>query len=69
MGALVALAGLAFALTDVVWLLVLAAFIGVISPGGSDVGSSLALEQAALAQTGRPDPRTAVFAWGNLIGV
>ena len=67
MGALMALSGLAFALTDVVWLLVLAAFIGVISPGGGDVGSSLALEQAALAQTVSPVHRTAVFAWGNLI--
>lgn len=65
--ALMASAGLIFALTDSIWLLVIAAFIGVISPGGGDVGSSLALEQAAMAQTVRDAHRTAVFAWGNLV--
>ncbi|MCC6175273.1 MAG: MFS transporter [Chloroflexi bacterium] len=65
--ALMASAGLIFALTDSVWLLVIAAFIGVISPGGGDVGSALALEQAAMAQTVRGEHRTTVFAWGNLV--
>lgn len=65
--ALMASAGLIFALTDSIWLLVIAAFIGVISPGGGDVGSALALEQAAMAQTVRDAHRTAVFAWGNLV--
>jgi len=66
-GVLMAFAGLVFALTDAVWLLLAAAFIGVISPGGGDVGSSLALEQAAMAETVRPVHRTAVFASGNLV--
>lgn len=66
-GVLMAFAGLVFALTDEVWLLLAAAFIGVISPGGGDVGSSLALEQAAMAETVRPVLRTAVFASGNLV--
>lgn len=66
-GGLVAFAGAAFALTDALWLLLLAAFIGVISPGGGEVGSSLALEQAALAETLPAARRTAVFAWANLV--
>ena len=65
--ALMTSAGLIFALTDLVWLFVIAALIGVISPGGGDIGSSLALEQAAMAQTVRGAHRTAVFAWGNLV--
>ena len=66
-GFLMALSGVTFALTDVAWLLLVAAFVGVMSPSGSDVGSSLALEQATLAQVVRPADRTAVFAWGNLV--
>lgn len=66
-GGLMAAAGAAFALTDAFWLLLLAAFIGVLSPGGGDVGSTLALEQAALAQILPPDARTGVFAWTNLV--
>ena len=66
-GLLMTLSGAAFALTDAIWLLVVAAFVGVVSPGGSDVGSSLALEQAAMAQTVPPADRTAVYGWGNLV--
>lgn len=66
-GGLMALAGAAFALTDALWLLLLAAFIGVISPGGGEVGSALALEQAALAETLPATRRTEVFAWANLV--
>ena len=66
-GGLMALAGVVFAFTDALWLLLLAAFIGVISPGGGEVGSSLALEQAALAEALPATRRTAVFAWANLV--
>lgn len=66
-GVLMAISGVTFALTDAAWLLLIAAFVGVMSPGGSDVGSSLAREQATLAQVVRPGDRTAAFAWGNLV--
>jgi MFS family permease len=49
--ALMAIAGIAFALTSVVALLILAATIGVISPTGNEVGPFLAVEQAALSET------------------
>ena len=54
--ALMAIAGVAFALTSVVALLILAATIGVISPTGNEVGPFLAVEQAALSET-TPDAR------------
>jgi MFS family permease len=43
-------AGVLFALTDRVTLLLTAAIIGVISPSGYEVGPFLAVEQAALSQ-------------------
>lgn len=67
MGLLMVLAGVVFALTNALWLLILAGFVGVITPGGGEVGSSLALEQAALAQAIPPLKRTSVYAWANLI--
>src|SRR5262249_16579962 len=45
---LMAGAGIAFASTHKLWLLVLAATIGVISPSGNEVGPFLPVEQAAL---------------------
>ncbi|HTE86188.1 MAG TPA: MFS transporter [Dehalococcoidia bacterium] len=66
MGLLMLLAGVVFALTDALWLFMLAGFLGVITPGGGEVGSSLALEQAALAQVIPPVKRTSVYAWANL---
>jgi MFS family permease len=65
---LMVIAGVAFALTDWVPLLILAATIGVISPTGNEVGPFLAIEQAALAQTVPDVRRTATFAWYNLVG-
>jgi MFS family permease len=65
---LMVLAGVVFALTDWVPLLILAATIGVISPTGNEVGPFLAIEQAALAQTVPDERRTATFAWYNLVG-
>ena len=61
-------AGVAFALTDWVPLLILAATIGVLSPTGNEVGPFLAIEQAALSQTIPDARRTATFAWYNLVG-
>ncbi|HEY8438116.1 MAG TPA: MFS transporter [Candidatus Limnocylindrales bacterium] len=61
-------AGIAFALTSSVPLLILAATIGVISPTGNEVGPFLAVEQAALSQATPDARRTPTFAWYNLAG-
>jgi MFS family permease len=65
---LMALAGVAFALTDHFWLLLAAGTVGVISPSGNEVGPFLSVEHAALAQAVPAERRTAVFAWHNLAG-
>jgi MFS family permease len=61
-------AGILFAVTDKVALLVIAAIIGVISPSGYEVGPFLPVEQAALSQIVPDRTRTQVFAWYNLVG-
>jgi MFS family permease len=66
--ALMTAAGLAFAATDRLWLLVVAGAIGVISPSGQEVGPFLPIEQAALAQVVPDRARTDVFAWYTLAG-
>jgi MFS family permease len=65
--ALMMLAGLVFALTDHVGLLVAAAVLGTVSPSGKDVGPFLALEQAMIPSTTSDERRTAVFAAYNLV--
>ncbi len=65
---LMVLAGLAFLVSRDLWVLVLTATIGVISPSGNEVGPFLAVEQAALSQTVADRQRTRVFAWYNLAG-
>ncbi|HEV7809883.1 MAG TPA: MFS transporter [Candidatus Limnocylindrales bacterium] len=65
---LMAVAGIVFALTNSLPLLILAATIGVISPTGNEVGPFLAVEQAALSQATPDRRRTPVFAWYNLAG-
>ena len=66
--ALMIVAGVVFAFTSWVPLLILAGAIGVISPTGNEVGPFLAVEQAALIQTVPDTRRTATFAWYNLVG-
>ena len=66
--ALMATAGLAFALTRSVWLLALAGTIGVISPSGHEVGPFLSIEQAALSHVVTDRTRTGVFAWYAFAG-
>jgi len=61
-------AGVLFALTGNFLLLLLAAIIGVISPGGNEVGPFLPIEQAALTQIVPGEKRTQIFAWYNLLG-
>jgi len=66
--ALMAAAGIAFAFTRQMWLLVVAGTIGVVSPSGQEVGPFLSIEQAALAQVVPGRARTDVFAWYTLAG-
>lgn len=61
-------AGIAFAFTRQMWLLVVSGTIGVISPSGQEVGPFLSIEQAALSQVVSNRARTNVFAWYTLAG-
>jgi MFS family permease len=61
-------AGVAFAFTHDMWLLVVAGTIGVISPSGQEVGPFLPIEQAALSQVVADRERTHAFAWYTLTG-
>jgi MFS family permease len=65
---LMAAAGLTFASTNSLWLLILAGTIGVISPSGGEVGPFLSIEQAALSHVVSDRTRTNVFAWYTLTG-
>jgi MFS family permease len=65
---LMAGAGVAFASTRNLWLLLLAGTIGVISPSGHEVGPFLSIEQAALSHVVTDRTRTEVFAWYTLAG-
>jgi MFS family permease len=65
---LMVLAGIVFLLSRDLWVLIIAATIGVISPSGNEVGPFLAVEQAALSQTVADRQRTRVFGWYNLSG-
>jgi len=62
------LTGAVFAFTTNPLLLILAAFIGTLSPTGHEVGPFLAIEQSALAHLTPGTQRTRVFAWYNLVG-
>jgi MFS family permease len=65
---LMVFAGVMFALTDNLLLLILAAIIGTISPSGNEVGPFLSIEQAVLPQIVPDRQRTQIFAWYNLAG-
>lgn len=65
---LMVVAGIVFATTTWIPLLIVAATIGVISPTGNEVGPFLAVEQAALSQATPDARRTPTFAWYNLAG-
>lgn len=66
--ALMIFAGVLFAFTHNVLLLIIAATIGVISPSGYEIGPFLAIEQAALSQLVPDQFRTRIFAWYYLVG-
>jgi MFS family permease len=65
---LMASAGAVFVLTDNYILLIIASIIGVISPGGNEIGPFLSIEQSALSQLLPGEKRTHIFAWYNLVG-
>ena len=65
---LMAAAGLVFATTGNLGLLLLAGTVGVISPSGHEVGPFLPIEQAALSHVVTDRTRTEVFAWYTLTG-
>ena len=65
---LMAAAGLAFACTKNLLLLIIAGTIGVISPSGNEVGPFLSIEQAALSHVDSQQTRTEAFAWYTLTG-
>lgn len=66
--ALMALAGAAYASSDQVVVLAVAAIVGTISPSGKEVGPFLSVEQAILPQTTEDRFRTHTFAVYNLVG-
>jgi MFS family permease len=66
--ALMVFAGVVFAFTNNIVLLVFAAVVGTISPSDKEVGAFLSIEQAILPQTAPDNHRTAIFAWYNLAG-
>jgi MFS family permease len=61
-------AGVVFALTGNLVLLILAAILGVLCPRGNEIGPFLSIEQAARAQIVPNDQRTRTFAWYTLAG-
>ncbi len=65
---LMAGAGVAFASTGNLLLLMVAGTVGVISPSGNEVGPFLPIEQAALSEIVPGPLRTGVFAWYTLTG-
>lgn len=66
--ALMFLAGIVFALANNFVVLLIAATIGIISPGGNEVGPFLSVEQAGLSHVIPDHHRTHVFGWYNLVG-
>jgi MFS family permease len=65
---LIVFAGAVLALARPLWLVGLAALVGVISPSGHEVGPFLSIEQAALSEVAADRKRTRLLAWYNLTG-
>jgi MFS family permease len=65
---LMALGGLAFALTSQLWVLALAVLVGGINPVGKEFGSFLTVEQAMLPQTTSARERTSAFSLYSVVG-
>lgn len=65
---LIVFAAAVFATSREFLVLLAAATLGVVSPGGNEVGPFLSLEQATLSELSPAADRTDLFAWYNLIG-
>jgi MFS family permease len=65
---LITLAGVLLAVADAPWLLMVAAIVGTLSPGGQEAGPFSPLEQAILPETVPRQTRTRAFAWYNVFG-
>jgi len=61
-------AGGVFVITHNIIILMTAAIIGVISPGGNEIGPFLSVEQAGLTELISNEKRTKIFAWYNMVG-
>lgn len=65
---LMVFAGVVFAFTNNLVLLVVAGTIGVISPSGNEIGPFLSIEQASLSHLVSDERRVGIFAWYALAG-
>jgi MFS family permease len=65
---LMVFAGLVFAFTGNLLMLIIAGTIGVISPSGNEIGPFLSIEQASLSHMVAGEDRTGIFAWYALAG-
>jgi MFS family permease len=65
---LLALGGVALAVQDGRWLLLLGAVIGTLSPNGQEAGPFAPMEQALLPGTVRSGPAVRAFGWYNVCG-
>lgn len=66
---LITVAGAGFVLGQHnVWVLMVVAVVGTISPGGVEAGPFLAVEQAVLSQTAQGHKRTTLLSWYNVAG-
>ncbi|CAG8982313.1 hypothetical protein HYALB_00005313 [Hymenoscyphus albidus] len=65
---LMASSGVVFALSSNYWILLQAAVVGVISPGGNEIGPFRAIEESTLAQLVPATKRGDIFAWYTLLG-
>jgi predicted MFS family arabinose efflux permease len=66
--ALMAATGIAFAVVDGFWPILLIAFVGTLNPSAGDVSLFLPLEQAQVTRTVADRDRTAMFAFYSFIG-
>jgi predicted MFS family arabinose efflux permease len=65
---LMAMSGVLFAVSQNYWILLFAAFVGVISPSAAEVGPFLAIEQSSLTKVVSEEKRTSLFAWYHVAG-
>lgn len=65
---LMTMSGIVFATASNYWVLLLAAIVGVISPGGSEIGPFRAVEESTIAYLCPSETRGDIFAWYVVFG-